>query len=157
MTQRNTSGFTLVEMLMALAILAIGMVSVVQLFPQSILQMRKAAELTVTSETAATVAGEIQGMGAEALFDDEVPKSLLRVFRESDLLQDLVDDGLAPVDIDAEMDELRALEQVEGFYGYNTSIQRLNSDDDVFLQRVTIAVTLGGGNRQTYTTYVAYK
>jgi hypothetical protein len=110
-----------------LGILLVGIIATMQLFPSSLLQARKAAELNVTSETAASVLGEIQSMSAQALYHDQVPATLMQLDRAGSL------------------------------YGFKTNVSRVSGETGVYLQRVTMAVTLADGSTETFTTYVAHK
>jgi len=127
--RHQNNGFTLLEVIVALTILVIGIVAIMQLFPNSLLQARMAAERTVTAELANSVLGQVKASGAEALFDGRVPPNLLSV------------------------------EEIYGAYGlyqgYTTTIQRLNGASEVFLQRVTFTVTFHDGRQETFVTYVA--
>lgn len=119
-------GFTLLEVIVALSILIIGIVAIMQLFPQSLLQARIAAERTITAELANSVLGQIRASSAEALFTNKIPSSFLSVYN------------------------------MYGLYsGYNTTIERLNGASDVFLHRVTFTVTFPDGREETFVTYVA--
>ncbi len=119
------AGFTLLEVLVALAIIVIGIVSTMQLYPSSLLQARIAAERTVTAQTANSVFGEIRASSAKALFENQVPAELLS-------------------DPDA-----------SSLFGYRTTIQRLPGASGVYLQRVTLTVTFANGRRETFVTYVS--
>ncbi len=122
----DDSGFTLLEVVVALSILIVGIVGIMQLFPQSLLNARVAAERSITAELANSVMGQIRASSAEALFKNRIPSSFLSVY------------GLY------------------GLYsGYNTTVERLNGASDVFLQRVTFTVSFPDGREETFVTYVA--
>jgi len=125
MSRRSDKGFTLVEVLVSLAILLIGLTTVMQIMPISLLYARTAAEQTVASQAADSVLGEIRQMGAAALFYDEVPHDLL--------------------DQDKDLD----------FFGYTTTTQRLPGNDDSLLQKVTFTVTLPNDKQVQFVTYVS--
>ena len=122
------AGFTLLEVLIALAILIIGIVAVMQLFPRSLLQARQAAERSVTAELANTQLGQIRQSGAQNLLNGRVPPELLSI---------------------------RDVYGAYGLYqGYNTTVQRMNGAADVFLQRVTFTVEFPDGRSEKYVTFV---
>ena len=122
---QERSGFTLVEVLVALGILIIGIVGVMQLFPASLSAARQAAERTITSQTAHSVLGQLRASSAEALFNDEIPLELLNIDRAG------------------------------GLYGFTTTVDRLNGASEVYLHRVTFTVDFASGRRETFTTFVA--
>ncbi len=121
----HKDGFTLLEVLVALFILLFGIVAVMQFFPVSLLQARTAAERTVSSQAADSVLGQIRQVGAASLFNDQLPRTLMH------------------------------FDRADGIYGYDTTIQRLNSPANVSLQRVTLTVTLPNGRQQSFVTYVS--
>ncbi len=123
---KSKHGFTLLEVLIALAILIIGIVAVMQLFPRSLLNARVAAERTVTAELANSVMGQIRASSAEALFGGRLPDGLLSVYSSYGL-----------------------------YSAYTTTVQRLNGSGDTFLQQVTFTVTFADGREEQFTTYVA--
>ena len=123
---RGQEGFTLLEVVIAMAILLIGIVSIVSLFPSSLMQARMANERTVTAELANSVLGQIRASSAEALFNSRIPRSLLAIYG------------------------------VYGLYeGYSTNVRRLNGAGDTFLQKVTFTVSFADGREESYTTFVA--
>ncbi len=125
--RRGQEGFTLLEVLIAIAILLVGIVSVVSLFPNSLMQARIANERTITAVLANSVLGQIRASSAEALFKSRIPDDLLLpVFSSHGL-----------------------------YYGYTTSVRRLNGAADTFLQRVTFTVSFADGRTESYTTFVA--
>ena len=121
---RRLDGFTLLEVLVALAILAVGMLAIMELFPASLISARRAAERTITSQTAHSVLGQIRASSAEALFRDQIPLELLN------------------------------LERANRLYGFNTTVQRLNGAAEVYLQRVTFTVTFADGRREAFSTFI---
>jgi Tfp pilus assembly protein PilV len=124
--RNGEAGFTLLEVVVALSILIIGIIAIMQLFPQSLLQARVAAERTVTAELANSVLGQIRASSAEALYQNKIPDTFLSVYN------------------------------MYGLYsGYNTTVERLNGASDVFLQRVTFTVTFPDGRVESFVTYVA--
>lgn len=126
MHHRNSQkGFTLLEVLVALAILLIGIGTVMQIMPISLLYARSAAEQTVASQAADSVVGQLRQMGAAALFYDEVPKNLV------------------------------SFEKASGFYGYATTFQQISGSTESFLQKVTFTVTLPNDKQQQFVTYIA--
>ncbi len=120
------AGFTLIEVLVALFILLLGIGAVMYLFPASLSAAREAAERTRTSQTAHSVISQIRASTAESLYNERLLPALLTQERSG-----------------------------ANLYGYSTSIQRLAGAREVYLQRVTFAVTLGNGNTETFTTFVA--
>ena len=126
MHHRNSQkGFTLLEVLVALAIPLIGIGTVMQIMPISLLYARSAAEQTVASQAADSVVGQLRQMGAAALFYDEVPKNLV------------------------------SFEKASGFYGYATTFQQISGSTESFLQKVTFTVTLPNDKQQQFVTYIA--
>ena len=108
------------------AILIIGIVAIMQLFPRSLLQARVAAERTITAELANSILGQIRASSAEALFKNKIPGGFLSVYG------------------------------VHGLYnGFNTTVERLNGASEIFLQRVTFTVTFPDGRTESFVTYVA--
>lgn len=125
---RAETGFTLLEVLIALAILIIGIVAVMQLFPRSLLQARQAAERSVTAELANSQLGQIRQSGAQNLFEGRIPPELMGI---------------------------RDIYGAYGLYqGYTTTVQRMNGAADVFLQRVTFTVEFPDGRSEKYVTFV---
>jgi prepilin-type N-terminal cleavage/methylation domain-containing protein len=122
----GTGGFTLIEVLVALFILLLGIGAVMYLFPASLSAAREAAERTRTSQTAHSVISQIRASTAESLYNERLLPELLTQERTG-----------------------------ANIYGYSTSIQRLAGASEVYLQRVTFAVTLANGSTETFTTFVA--
>jgi prepilin-type N-terminal cleavage/methylation domain-containing protein len=60
---RARLGFTLLEVLIALTILAVGILAIMRLFPMSLVQQRRAAERTVIASLARTQLSEIRTGG----------------------------------------------------------------------------------------------
>jgi prepilin-type N-terminal cleavage/methylation domain-containing protein len=60
-------GFTLLEVLIALTILAVGIMAVMQLFPASLTSAREAVEDTVSAELADSHLGKVRAAGGDRL------------------------------------------------------------------------------------------
>ncbi len=123
---RRRAGFTLVEVLVALAILLTGIISVLVMFPQSLKAARIAAERSVSSQAAHSVLSQIRATSADSLYNQR-------------LLPELLNQPKSAANI----------------YGYATSVARLSGASEVYLQRVTFTVTLSGGRTESFTTFVA--
>ncbi len=118
-------GFTLIEVLVAMGILLIGIIAVMQLFPESLSASRRAAERTITSQTAHSVLGQIRASSAEALFRGQIPLELIQ------------------------------LDDANAIYNFSTTVERLGGAAEVYLQRVTFTVTFSDGRSENFTTFVA--
>lgn len=123
--RRADAGFTLVEILVALAILLVGLVSVLVLFPQSLSQANTANKKSVSADHAREVLGEISQLGADYLYFDQIDKEILHKDAEG------------------------------GVFGYETTVQRIeHGGANSRLQRVTFTVTFPNGTSERYTTFV---
>ena len=124
-THTAQSGFTLLEVLVALAILLIGLVSVLAMFPRSLSMADTAQKKTTAAQNANKVMGEIAQQGADALYFNQIDPAIMNIPAST-----------APV-------------------GVNTTTQRyLGSDTNSKLQRVTITVSFPNGSTESYATYV---
>ena len=118
-------GFTLIEVLVAMGILLIGIIAIMQLFPESLINARRAAERTITSQTAHSVLGQIRASSAEALFRGQIPLDLIR------------------------------LDDANAIYNFSTTVEQLGGASEVYLQRITFTVTFNDGRSENFTTFVA--
>ena len=125
-------GFTLIEIMVALTILALGIVAVVQLFPRGLEQSRIAQERQVVASLAKTELGRVKVGG--------------------------VGDPLVEW---AEQNALRQLGLTERAYslyeGWRSSVQRLGGNvggGDVELYRVSFFVRMTDGRDEKFVTYV---
>lgn len=129
---RGSGGFTLIEIMVALTILALGIVAVVQLFPRGLEQSRIAQERQVVASLAKTELGRVKVGG--------------------------VGDPLVEW---AEQNALRQLGLTERAYalyeGWRSSVQRLGGNvggGDVELYRVSFFVRMIDGRDEKFVTYV---
>ena len=135
--RRNDSGVGLLEVLIALTILAVGIIGTIQLFPSALRQVQLGNERTVTSQLAAGNLGAIQSAGGDNL--------LVNRLERSQRLRSL------PAGQAAE-----AIYGARGIYaGYTSSVQRMRGASRVYLQRVTMNVKMHDGRYEQYVTYVA--
>ncbi len=118
-------GFTLLEVMIALAILLIGILGVSVLFPEGLNNARRASQRTITSQTAHSVLGQIRASSAEALFRGQIPLELIQ------------------------------LDDANAIYNFTTTVERLGGAAEVYLQRVTFTVTFSDGRSENFTTFVA--
>jgi prepilin-type N-terminal cleavage/methylation domain-containing protein len=122
---RADAGFTLLEILVALAILLVGLTSVLVLFPESLSQATTANQKTIASQQAEATLGDIGQIGADALYHDQIPYAQLRQTLD------------------------------EGAYAYTTTTQRIDDGSTGSnLQRVTLTISFPNGTTETYSTYV---
>lgn len=121
---RRGGGFTLIEVIVALAILLIGIIGVMQVFPVSLINSRRASERTITSQTAHSVLGQIRASSAEALFRGQIPLDLIQ------------------------------FDNVNAIYSFSTTVEKLGGAAEVYLQRVTFTVTFSDDRRENFTTFV---
>ncbi len=121
---RRGGGFTLIEVIVALAILLVGIVGVMQLFPVSLINSRRASERTITSQTAHSVLGQIRASSAEALFRGQIPLELIQ------------------------------FDNANAIYNFSTTVEKLGGAAEVYLQRVTFTVSFSDGRSENFTTFV---
>ncbi|GMV99092.1 MAG: hypothetical protein AMXMBFR84_02310 [Candidatus Hydrogenedentota bacterium] len=130
---RREAGFSLVEMLIALAILLVGVAGAFQLFPRSMRQARQAQELQAISELADSNFGRVKFSGARSLWLGNL-----------------------------EFDTALRLVNGQGQYlydGYVTSVTRVGNAAEQYassnyLQRVVFSVVMPDGRREQFVTYV---
>ncbi len=118
-------GFTLIEVMIALGILLIGILGISVLFPEGLKNARRAAERTITSQTAHSILGQIRASSAEALFRGQIPLELIQ------------------------------LDDANAIYNFSTTVERLGGAAEVYLQRVTFTVSFSDGRSESFTTFVA--
>lgn len=123
-------GFTLVEVLVALAILGVAIVAIIKLFPDSLRQARVAAERTIVAELASSRLGQVRAAGAENLLNGR--PSYLNLTAASQIYQTSL-----------------------MYDGYTSNVQRMSGADETYLQRVTFTVKMPDGRLETFVTYVA--
>jgi prepilin-type N-terminal cleavage/methylation domain-containing protein len=127
---KRTQGFTLLEILIALAILGVGVLAVVQMFPLGLQQTRQAVQRQISAELAGSRLARLRAEGAEALLTTGNLAAASSIY-----------------DLYAGRHHL-----VEGFEG---TVQRMRGAANTYLQRVTFTVTMTDGSTQQFVTYVA--
>ena len=130
---RNNEGFSVVEILIAMGILAIGIMAVVKLFPSGLGFARVAQEKSVATETAASNLSRLRMTGAS---------NLLGISQSTAMYGDV--SGR----LDGASDN-----KVVG--NYSASVRRIGESDDQALVRVTFSVDTPGGRRENFVTYMA--
>jgi prepilin-type N-terminal cleavage/methylation domain-containing protein len=125
------SGFSLLEVLIALTVLAIGVVGIMQFFPVALRQARTAGERTVTSVLATTEASRLRAAGGAQVWERALPGIPMTT-------------------------TLTAQQRAQSLYtGYRADTQRLSrGEHGVLLQRVTFTVTMPDGREESFVTYV---
>lgn len=123
----NRSGFTLVEVMVALTILAIGIMAIMRIFPESMRQSQQAAERQQVAFLAKTELGNLRAAGI---------RNLVGEWANNNAYQNIAAAG--------------------GNYGmyksWTTSVNRISSDVDLY--RVTFNVEMHDGRRERFVTYV---
>ena len=135
-TKRN-GGFTLVEVLIAMAIIIVGIVAVMRFFPLGLRQARIAQERTLAAEMADDHLGRLRFGGARNLMQTDGLEGIL-----------LTSDFFSAANVGA------GAASYQVYNGYETSLQRLHGADEVFLQRVTFTVDMNDGRREQFVTYI---
>jgi type II secretion system protein I len=125
---KNEHGFTLLEVLIALAIVGIGIIAVMQLFPSSLKQARMAAERTAAANVANSELGQLRSINNQGDFRSWLDANSLKF-------------------ISAAGEKIYAL-----YGGWQTSVQRLSDSEETY--RVTFNVKMLDGRSETFVTYV---
>ena len=132
--ERSEGGFTLLEAILALAILAIGIMSVLQLFPLAMTEQQRAAERTAIASLARSELGRVRAGG---------------VFSQ-DQLAPYMQSWLAE-------NYYRNLEGSDALYrSWQATAEAMMSpfEDGVSLYRVTFSVAMMDGNEEKFVVYV---
>lgn len=132
MNKTDRSGFTLVEVMVALTILAVAIVAIMQIFPESMRQSQKAAERQQVAFLAKTELGKLRAAGIGPLLTD---------WAADNAYNNIATAGgtyYGPVN---------------GLYkSWTSTVKRISSDVDLY--RVTFNVEMFDGRRERYVTYV---
>ena len=131
--QTRQSGFTLLEVVVALSILTLGIIAIMQLFPQSLAQSRIAQERTVVASLAKTELGKVKAGGVGGQLAAWAEENALRVLTQAQRAYTLYD-------------------------SWRSSVQRVVGSGaagvDVDLYRVTFSVRMLDGREESFVTYV---
>jgi len=121
---KEKGGFTLLEVLIALAILTVGIVAAMQLFPYSLRQSRAAAERTAAAHLADSQISRLRAMDIGQDFSQWVDKNT----------------PFQPGGAD------------DLYNGWSTTVQRTGINTDTY--RVTFSVQMLDGRRENFVTYI---
>ena len=136
---RGNAGFTLLEVVVAMTILAGGLIAIMRFFPTAIQQSRIASEHTVIAAVAKTELSQARAIAGSEL-------SFARSGGIGQPLQAWAERN-ASRDLQVEGDERAAI-----FTGWRSSVQRVRGDVDLF--RITFSVQLFDGGEEKFVTYV---
>lgn len=121
------AGFTLLEIIVALTILAVGVIAVLQLFPLAQTQARRASEKTAVASLARTELGRVRAGGVGNSLTDWAVENALKQLNEQERAYALYD-------------------------SWRSSVQRVAGDVDLY--RITFNVRLFDGSEEKFVTYV---
>jgi len=123
---RRNGGFTLLEVLVALAILTGGIIAAMQLFPHALRQSRAAAERTAAANLANSELSRLRALDIGHDFTSWLDRNTLGT--------------------------LAAADQAYALYnGWSTTVQRTAGGGDTY--RITFSVQMLDGRRETFVTY----
>lgn len=123
----NRAGFTLLEVIVALTILAVAIIAILQLFPISLSQTRTAAERTTVASLARTELGKVRAGGVGGPLESWAAQNALKQLTETQRAYAL-------------------------YEGWRSTVQRVGGDVDLF--RITFRVRMFDGREEEFVTYV---
>ena len=129
--KRKQLGFTLVEVLVALTILAVGIMAVMRLFPMALVQQRRAAERTVIASLARTQLSEVRTGGVGQSLVSWLQSNSYKVVAQAARSYTIYD-------------------------SWRTSVTRMGQPD-VDLYRVVFTVRMHDGRDEEFVTYVTQR
>jgi len=136
-------GYSLLEVLIALAILMIGIIAVYRLFPISMREARMADEKITAAELAHSRLGRLRASG--------VAGPTLMSYAESGVLYD----DLGNPNIHDDYTLLAAANSAYSMYeSYATVLQRMRGASGIYYQRALFTVQMPDGRYETFATYV---
>ena len=125
---RSRYGFTLLEVLVALTILAVGILGVMRLFPMALVQQRRAAERTVIASLARTQLSEVRTGGVGTALNSWIQNNAFHVLDQ-------------------------AARGYTLYESWRSSVTRMGQSD-VDLYRVVFTVRMNDGREEEFVTYV---
>lgn len=133
---KDKQGLGLVEVLIAIAILTIGVAAVMRLFPAALSQSRVAAQRTIAAEVARSEFAKVRSVSSEFLVRSGVYDfaSYRRAAGSGGVTQ--VNAGNS------------------NYTGYQGSLTRLSGAASCYLQRATFTVLTPEGNTEEFVTYI---
>lgn len=136
---RQNEGFSPVEVLIAMGILAIGIMAVVRLFPAGLAFSRQAQEKTIAAELAENSIARMRMAGAG---------NLLAVAQSGALYGGIAAANAQYLGMGTRVDTGNIVS------GYTSAIRRVNGSGEQALVRVTFSVDMADGRRENFVTYV---
>lgn len=133
---REERGFSPIEVLIAMAILAIGIVAIMKLFPSGLRASRVAQERTIASELADSNLGRLRMTGVSNLMGMARAATLYSASTAGSIYLDGRTDTSGILD------------------GYSTVISRVAGPLDENRVRVVFSVDFPDGRRENFVTYV---
>lgn len=124
---KQNAGFTLMEVMVALTLLAVGIVGVITLFPQSLRQTRIAQERTTVASLARTELGRVRTGGTGDAISEWAIRNAFRELTEAQRAYSL-------------------------YESWRANVQRIGGDVDLF--RVTFSVQMFDGRQEQFVTYI---
>jgi prepilin-type N-terminal cleavage/methylation domain-containing protein len=128
--RQATAGFTLLEVMVALTLLAVGIVGVLTLFPQSLRQSRTAQERTSVASLARTELGRVRTGGVGDPISEWAIRNAFRELTEAQRAYSL-------------------------YESWRASVTRIGGDVDLF--RVTFSVQMFDGREEQFVTYITQR
>lgn len=133
---REERGFSPIEVLVAMAILAIGIMAIMRLFPSGLRASRVAQERSIAAELADANMGRLRMTGAS---------NILGMAKASALYQASTASGIY---LDGRIDTVGAVD------GHSTVVTRVAGPLDETRVRVVFSVDFPDGRRENFVTYV---
>jgi len=136
---KGPKGYSLLEVLVAMAILMIGIIGTFRIFPMAMRQTRQADEIIQAGELAASRLDQLRMVGATEIkkYDYNDPASVFWNYSFTDGNPEV---NSPEVDFICE--------------SYATSIQRTEGPSNINLQRAVFSVRMKDGRDETFVTYI---